>query len=272
MSRIKFYIIDLGVLGADEVWMVTAPVPGTLDNKYPKPNWLNVPSYAVLVEHPKIGRILYDTGCSPQWKTRWPAGLQGIFPWIREASLVDRLAEIDLKPSDIDYLICSHLHLDHAGNIDLFSGTECGRRVIASKQELMYAFYVCGIGPDPNVGAYVKADFADIPGISYAPVDRDQELASGIELFLQPGHTPGVLGMVVHTKNTGSVIFTSDGIYSSKNYGPPPNVPGLCYDSIGFMDTVTKVRIMQKKYDAQLFFGHDPVQYSALKIAPEFYD
>jgi len=272
VSGIRFYILDLGIIECDEVWLVTAPRPGTVENKTPPANWVALPTYAVLVEHPTLGRVLYDCGCSPEWRTRWPKSLQSVFPWTKEVALKDRLAELGLKPDDIDLLVVSHLHMDHAGNIDLFSGTKAGRNVIVSKPEAMYAFYVTNIGPDPNVGAYVKADFSNIPGIVYQPVAQDMEIAKGLELFIQPGHTPGVLGMIVHTENTGTVIFTSDGIYSSKNYGPPPNVPGLCYDSQGFISNVEKVRLLQRKYNAQVFFGHDPAQYEGLRKAPQFYD
>lgn len=272
MSQTKVYILDLGVLECDEVWLASAPNPGTLGNPNPPANWLTIPTFAVLVEHPEMGRVLFDCGCSPQWKSRWPEGLQGVFPWTREVPLVEKLKELNLTPNDIDALILSHLHMDHAGNIDLFKGTKAGQNVYVHKKELEYAFYVTHIGPDPNVGAYVKADFSDIPGIVYKPVLEDGELSKGLEVVALPGHTPGVMGMVVHLEKEGTLIFTSDGIYSSKNYGPPANIPGLIYDSLGFVNTVEKVSRLKKQYNAKVIFGHDPEQFNALKLSPEFYE
>jgi RNase P/RNase MRP subunit p30 len=50
------------------------------------------------------------------------------------------------------------------------------------------------------------------------------------------------------------------------------NIPGLIYDSLGFVDTVEKVRKLQRKYNAKIIFGHDAKQFSELKLAPEFYE
>jgi glyoxylase-like metal-dependent hydrolase (beta-lactamase superfamily II) len=40
-------------------------------------------------------------------------------------------------------------------------------------------------------------------------------------LFEAPGHTPGTLAMLVELRETGSMIFTWDAIYTGDSYGPP---------------------------------------------------
>jgi glyoxylase-like metal-dependent hydrolase (beta-lactamase superfamily II) len=49
------------------------------------------------------------------------------------------LAQLGLKPSDIDLLVLTHLHFDHAGNLYLFSGTKAGRQIIAHEEEIKQA-------------------------------------------------------------------------------------------------------------------------------------
>jgi len=57
------------------------------------------------------------------------------------------------------------------------------------------------------------------------------------------------------------------------NYGPPVNTPGLVYDSLGFINSVEKVRKLQKKYNAKVVFGHDYEQFwSETKLSPDFYE
>ncbi|MDI6028677.1 MBL fold metallo-hydrolase [Corticibacterium sp. UT-5YL-CI-8] len=40
--------------------------------------------------------------------------------WTVRRTLASQLAELGLRPDDIDYVALSHLHADHSGNIGLF--------------------------------------------------------------------------------------------------------------------------------------------------------
>ena len=135
-----------------------------------------------------------------------------------------------LKPSDIDWLIQSHLHQDHAGGIDLFAGTKAGSRIVVHRAELERALFNVFSGQE-DTKAYVRADIAGIPGIKYHVIDEEEEFAPGIDLIHLPGHTPGVIGLVLHFKNSGTIILPSDAIYGARNFGPPPVLPGIFDDS-----------------------------------------
>ena len=60
----KLYILDNGFLECDQNWMVAMSVLVTKDNTNPRINWIKIPVFAVLIDHPD-GKILYDTGCHP---------------------------------------------------------------------------------------------------------------------------------------------------------------------------------------------------------------
>jgi len=125
--------------------------------------------------------------------------------------------------------------------------------------------------PDPaDWGAYIRSDL-EIP-CHFQLVQEDLELWDGVELVTLEGHTPGILGLLVRLKNSGSIIFPSDAIYTAMNYGPPPKPPGIIYDTLGFFRTIEKVRRLVKLHQAQVFFPHDPKQYPSLRKAPEYYD
>ena len=52
-----------------------------------------------------------------------PTGLQDFFPYEKvsdDEHLDSRLKQLGLAPGDIDYVVLSHLHFDHAGNVKLF--------------------------------------------------------------------------------------------------------------------------------------------------------
>jgi glyoxylase-like metal-dependent hydrolase (beta-lactamase superfamily II) len=120
-------------------------------------------------------------------------------------------------------------------------------------------------------GGYIKADM-DVSVKQYHLVEEDFEFAKGIEIVNLPGHTPGLLGIVVHLENEGTLIFPQDCVYSSEIYGPPAKASGLLYDSLSFFKSIEKVRALEKKYDAKVFFAHDEEFFKTIKLAPEFYE
>ncbi|WP_081801162.1 MBL fold metallo-hydrolase [Candidatus Acidianus copahuensis] len=58
----------------------------------------------------------------------WPQQLFQLFPLLKfseENRLENQLKELGLKVSDIDYVVFSHLHLDHTGQAYMFKDTFC---------------------------------------------------------------------------------------------------------------------------------------------------
>ena len=247
----------------------------TVDNKHPRAEWkTNIPVLTVLIEHSEAGWILFDTASHPDnMKGHWPERLRKLIPnhLKPEDTLEARLREHNLTPKDIDILVLSHLHVDHAGNLFLFSNTKAGKKVYVHNTELHEALFLTHVGLERNVGGYVADDF-DIPGIAFEPVKEGFQLAEGIEIITLEGDAFGILGLVVHLENSGTFIFPQDGVKTKGNYGPPPILPGIIYDSLGFFRSVEKVRKLQKKYNARIVFGHDGDDLNQFKLSPEYYD
>ncbi len=108
--------------------------------------WLPVSAY--LIRHPK-GTVLYDCGwhrdINPKGEYDKRAQIrhmsrilykvnQGVLP---EGEAVDeQLAAWGLSPEEIDYLILSHLDVDHASGLKLVAGA---KRILVAEDELAYA-------------------------------------------------------------------------------------------------------------------------------------
>src|SRR6185437_9772394 len=88
--------------------------------------WVHVPVTGYLLRLPDERILLVDTGMSrihvddpdATWRGTRNEG-QFLADMSPEDSLLHRLAELDLAPQDVDYVVNTHLHFDHAGNNDL---------------------------------------------------------------------------------------------------------------------------------------------------------
>ena len=100
-----------------------------------------------------------------------------------EVHLLKVLEKHGLKPEDIDFIICTHLHWDHCQNNDCFPS----KKVYTQKREVLYAinpvelhWYTyespqCGLTP-----VWASA------GTKLVVLDGDEEIIPGIEVFLTP--------------------------------------------------------------------------------------
>ncbi len=212
------------------------------------------PISAILIQHPTLGNILYDTGNSPYSKRDYGAHINQIYPVKQFISIEEALTSKGLTCGAIDRLIFSHLHFDHVGGLNYFAGTKAIKNVTVSRPELLNACESVFTG---NHGAYVKKLF-DVDGVVYKPIEGTVELAPDLTLFVQQSHTPGVIGLIVKTRTEGNLIFTSDAVYTqdSWNYLIPPG-GNINKTTNEFFDNIQYLKELQKKYNATMIFGHD---------------
>lgn len=268
MHAKKLYILNTGYLETDKNNVLGGATVGTRSHPQVNNEWIKLPVMAFLIET-ETGYILFDTGSNPAaMEGYWPVNLQEIYPLYQkpEEQLDRQLALCGVKPEDIGTVVISHLHLDHAGGLYLFNHAD----VYVPTADFKQALAMVHQSPDPTThGGYVKGDMYESIK-QYHMVDQDFELAPGVEVINLPGHTPGLLGLVVHLEG-GTIILPQDCIYTTENYGPPARVSGLLYDTLDYFNSIEKVRALQKKYDAKIIFAHDDAFFQTLDLAPKFY-
>lgn len=264
----KLHILYSGYLEADKNTVVACSVIGTKDAPAITNQIIKLPVMAFLIDTGN-GYILYDTGNHPDaMKGHWPPTISNVYPLTQktEERLENQLALCGVKPEDVKTVVLSHMHMDHAGNIELFPHAD----VYVPKADFAQAMIAVHSTPDPlKHGAYIKSEM-EVPVRQYHMVEDDFELAPGVEVINLPGHTPGLLGLVVHL-DSGTYILPQDSVYTSEIYGPPVKMSGLLYDSIAFTKSIEKVRRLEKKYNAKVIYAHDWEFFQTLKLAPEFY-
>jgi len=251
----RVYILDLGWLECDANWMVAMSVVGTKENPNPPARWIKVPVYAVLVDHPE-GKFLYDTGCAPVAANK----PQALFPYYHEENqtLPKQLALVHTRPEEIKAVVLSHMHSDHAGNVGLFTAAT----IYVHRREMEHALSAGG----PSV---LKQESV---AKRCRLIEEDQDIAGGLRLISLPGHSFGVLGMLVETRRDGALLFSSDAVYTRTNYGPPAKASGIVYDSLSYFQSIDKVHRLEKERHATVMFPHDMEFFKTLKTAPECYE
>lgn len=261
----KLHVLDCGAMSCDLTWLLLKPgrsIRPVADKDKPV-EWYPCTTHCVLVETPE-GKLLWDTSCPRDWQTRWePTGLQDFFPYdqVTEQQYLDsRLQQLGVGLDEIDYVVLSHLHFDHAGNAGLFEGTNATMVVNAKEKEFAFGY------EGAFNGAHLLADYA---GIDWQTVDGDTELLPGVTLIEAPGHTVGTMSMKVDLPETGSMIFTSDAVYMGDSYGPPATPAAIVNDLSAWYASVEKIRGIAQESDATVVFGHDSAQMQTMRTSPE---
>lgn len=121
------------------------------------------------------------------------------------SSLIRSLAAVGAKPEDIDLVILTHLHFDHAWNLDLFPQAT----VIVQKDEMIHAMDPCATQRiyyfrETLIGLLNRKRPAGL-----RIVEGDTDLIDGVRLIKAPGHTPG-MHVPVFSTTRGKVGLVSD--------------------------------------------------------------
>jgi N-acyl homoserine lactone hydrolase len=252
---------------------------GFLQNFAPMDPKIQIPIGFFVIKHPK-GNVLFDTGNNDKLitdSTYW-GKLAAVFEakMTPEDAIDVQLAKIGLKPDDIKYVVVSHMHLDHGGNVAKFPNST----LIIQDDELSFAMF-----PDePFAGGYIPGDAQ----VLRAPVgsskpslmnmirlegDHDIFGDGSIVVHRSRGHTKGSQMLLVRLPQTGATILTADAVYFRENIEKNlmPNLV-LAYDPAGIAKGYDWVRRMMATENANFFTAHDPDAYKAMKKAPAFYE
>jgi glyoxylase-like metal-dependent hydrolase (beta-lactamase superfamily II) len=168
------------------------------------------PYFFYLVEHPD-GRILFDTGLHPEIATD-PVGRIGeaaaAFPieMNEDGDVVSQLGKLGLAPGDVDAVIVSHLHFDHAGGLEFVKHAP----VYVQGTEL-------AVARNPPVyqrGLYNPADFEH--DLKWKQLDGDADVFGDgkLRVISTPGHTPGHQSIYVEFERRKPLVLMGDATYS----------------------------------------------------------
>ncbi len=165
------------------------------------------------------------------------------------------LEHLGVAAADVQDVVITHLHYDHAGNLDLLPHA----RLHIQDAELEYATgrSMC-LAPVRH--AYAVEDVVHLVRQVYADRvvfhDGDSQLAPGVRLLKIGGHTKGLQAVVVATRR-GNLVLASDAAHYYENMLAQKPFP-IVYNVVDML--AGHSRLLQLAGSQDLIIpGHDPL-------------
>jgi glyoxylase-like metal-dependent hydrolase (beta-lactamase superfamily II) len=260
---LDIHVLDRGRIHADLNFALDGEVAATHSDPDPDLQYEEFAVWNLVVDHPEA-TVLWDTGSHPAAADgHWPDPLYEAFahPDAAERDLETALAEAGYALEDVDRIVQSHLHLDHAGGLHHFEGTDVPVYVHRRELEHAYLSAKSAAGDD----AYLAADFDR--DLAWRVVDRRRyHLLDGVELLHLPGHTPGLLGAHFEREGKTDVIVAGDAAFLEANYEAERAMgASLLYDSQANATSIAFLKDLERRHDARVLYGHDLEQFERVR-------
>lgn len=167
------------------------------------------------------------------------------------------LREVGVEAVEVDTIVLTHLHWDHASNASAFPGAT----FIAQKAEVDFFYHPIRERSCFDRFYSDQGSLDELLGSGRVQSLRgDTVLEEGIELLHVGGHTPGSQMIRVRTPD-GWVILAGDAIPLNRNF--TEDIPsGITSNLVESAEVLERVRKLQP---VALHTGHDPVEILRLR-------
>jgi N-acyl homoserine lactone hydrolase len=218
----KIHAIQTGAVAVTSAWREGVGrgrrrlLHAILDREWTEP----LPIYAFAIEHPE-GVIVVDTGESalaskPGYFPHWHPGVRAFREWVKpEQEVGPQLERLGIRPSDVRWLVMTHLHTDHAGGLHHFPDTE----ILVTRTELEFASgrrgRLRGYVANTHWPAWFDPTLVELRPEPFGPFPQSLRLTEAGDVTLVPlaGHSPGQIGVLVE-EGDHTVFLAGDSSYT----------------------------------------------------------
>jgi N-acyl homoserine lactone hydrolase len=229
--------------------------------------WHEMPVQAFLVEHPRAGLVLVDTGfhsavaVDPRQGMGRLGGL--VFKDLRmesDQAVPAQLRRLGIDPGDVRVVLLTHLHSDHASGIAQFPDA----RFLVSSTEWEAASHGGGTTDGyfkrqfDHAFDYRLLDFESDAADSYSTFGRSYDVFGdgSVRMVFTPGHTAGHCSVVLRLKDREALI-ASDAAYTLRTISDTA-VPYRMEDEHRFRRSLREIqRYIEQTPGALVIPGHD---------------
>jgi len=213
-----------------------------------------------VIEHPE-GLAVVDTGLShemldapAEYGQHGAAFMEAFLPAIEygpELHPESHLESLGYEPADVDYVIMTHLHSDHAGHVDVFPDAQ----FIVHREELRYAHW-----PVPVQEVfYLEGDFDCLRSDRYdvTPVTGEYDVFGDgtVRTVPTPGHTPGHQSVFVEV-GSGPVVLGADVAHRQSGYDRE-HLASFNWDLSASIDSLREIKALARGTGAEVYVTHD---------------
>ena len=185
--------------------------------------------------------MIWDTGFSSELKGQ--SQDMGDLVARMDRTIVEQLADLGLKPEDVDIVGISHLHPDHTGQAAQFPGA----RLLIGKGD-----FDGTKGKDDPFGPWRT----DAKKVTLASGDTDVFGDRSVTAVHLPGHTPDHLALLLRLPS-GAVLLSGD-LYHSADARQKRGVPPFNTDRAQTIASMDKFEKLAKETGAKVIIQHEP--------------
>ena len=168
---------------------------------------------------------------------------------------LDDMIAAGYNPDGIDYVLCTHLHLDHVGwNTRLVDG-----KWVPTFPNASYLMGQKELDLFGNIDENTEDDFFKVQRTVFAdsvqpvldaglakPIEGPAEVCEGVRLIPTPGHTPGHCSVIIESKGESAMI-TGDFLHHPIQFNDPALVSPFDIDNDAAV--VTRRRVFNEYAD-----------------------
>jgi glyoxylase-like metal-dependent hydrolase (beta-lactamase superfamily II) len=205
--------------------------------------------------------MLWDTGLPKAMLNHVPDPKQGLDATL-SVTIVDQLATLGLKPSDIGIVAISHEHFDHTGQAADFPQA----RLLMGKGDIDDMR-----GPNAERGLPLAHWLKD--GGTLEPVVGDKDIFGDgtVTMIDLPGHTPGHHGLLVKLQHKGYVLLSGDTAHFTDNYNTN-GVPSYNSNRADTLASLDRFKALAANLHATVIIQHEPADVAKLPTFPKAAD